>query len=342
MATAAPLSAQSPKSQVGLSSWGYQLQNLNPASLANVPYDAIVIDYSRDGSDAAALTTAEVERLKFKPNGERRVVLAYMSIGEAENYRYYWRSWWSDLWFIPNIISKPAWRAKLNGEWGGNYAVRYWDPAWQEIILGNNGYLDRILKAGFDGVWLDKVDSSLEDVAKGRASAKSDMIDFIHAIAAKGRAARPGFLIFPQNGEALLHDAGYRRLIDGFGKEDLLYGEDGNGKPNTQATIAEKSALLKQLVGEGKPVLAVEYLNDRAEIDAAREKIAGSGFVPHFAERELSTMRIGDYPGGKVATAKSERKSRSKEPSTYDTWKTRLLVAAAGVIILLGFLRQHR
>jgi cysteinyl-tRNA synthetase, unknown class len=276
-------------------SWGYQLQGPNPDVLANVPYDAIVIDYSRDGRDETALTAAEVARLKVKPDGTPRAVLAYMSIGEAESYRFYWKRRWSDFWFIPNFVTAPAWRGKLNGDWGGNYAVRYWEPEWQAIITGDGGYLDRIIKAGFDGVWLDKVDSSLEDVALDRPTAKADMIAFVKSIGDRGRRQKPGFRVFPQNGEALLSDPGYRASIDGFGKEGLLYGEDGPHKPNAPTLVAERVALLRQLVAEGKPVLAVEYLDKPAEIDAARLKIAGYGFVPHFGDRLLGAMRLGDY-----------------------------------------------
>jgi cysteinyl-tRNA synthetase, unknown class len=282
----------------GLRSWGYQLQDIDPAKITGVPYDAFVIDYSRNGRHKSAFTPAEIAQMKVKPDGSKRTVLAYMSIGEAESYRYYWKWWWGDLWFIPNPLTAPAWRGKLNGEWGGNYAVRYWDPAWQAIILGDGGYLDRIVKAGFDGVWLDKVDSSLEEIAEGRATAKADMIAFIKRIGDQARAAKPGFLIFPQNGEALLSDPAYRAMIDGFGKEDLLYGEDGAGKANAPAAIEEKARLLKQLVAEGKPVLSIEYLDDPVRIAAARQQIAGYGFVPHFGDKALSTMRIGDVAGG--------------------------------------------
>jgi len=37
--------------------------------------------------------------------------------------------------------------------------VRYWDADWQALIYGHSGaYLDRILSAGFDGVYLDIID----------------------------------------------------------------------------------------------------------------------------------------------------------------------------------------
>jgi len=37
--------------------------------------------------------------------------------------------------------------------------VRYWDPNWQYIICGSSdSYVNRIVNAGFDGVYLDLVD----------------------------------------------------------------------------------------------------------------------------------------------------------------------------------------
>src|SRR5215475_6895271 len=53
-------------------SWGYQLQNVDPDVLAASPYDLLVIDYSRDGSDALALAPQDLARLKVKPDGWRR------------------------------------------------------------------------------------------------------------------------------------------------------------------------------------------------------------------------------------------------------------------------------
>ncbi len=280
-------------------SWGYQLNGLDPKALAASPYDVLVIDYSRDGSDAQALKPAEIAAMKIKPDGSPRTILCYLSIGEAESYRYYWKWYWRTWWILPNPFA-PGWRDKLNGDWDGNYAVRYWDPAWQEIILGNGGYLDRVVKAGFDGVWMDKVDSSLEDVAAKNPQARQQMIAFIGKIAAKARTAKPGFLIVPQNGEELLEDAGYRALIDGIGKESLLYGEDGKPTANPETLVARKSAYLSLLATERKTILAVEYLDKPDDIAAARKKLEVLGFVPHFASRELDSLRIGDLPAAGI------------------------------------------
>lgn len=116
--------------------------------LSNTYYDLIVMDYSFDGTGENEFTTSQVSTLKAKPDGKQRKVLAYMSIGEAENYRYYWQSDWQ--------VGDPDFIYEENPDWPGNYKVKYWDKEWQSIIFE---YLARIVNAGFDGVYLDIIDA---------------------------------------------------------------------------------------------------------------------------------------------------------------------------------------
>ena len=132
---------------------------INPSSFPNkegylhaireTDYDVMIIDLFYDG---VALTDSEVARLKTKANGGGRLIIAYMSIGEAEDYRYYWQAEWE--------ANSPSWLAAENPQWPGNYKVRYWDKNWQNIISGQgDSYLQKILDAGFDGVYLDIIDA---------------------------------------------------------------------------------------------------------------------------------------------------------------------------------------
>jgi len=118
-------------------------------ALSETDHDIVILDlfYSN-----FALSYGEVAALKTKKNGGVRLVIAYMSIGEAEDYRYYWKPRWA-------LIS-PPWLLGENPDWSGNFKVRYWEADWQRIIFGaDDSYLKKILDAGFDGVYLDLVDS---------------------------------------------------------------------------------------------------------------------------------------------------------------------------------------
>jgi cysteinyl-tRNA synthetase len=273
-------------------SWGYQLQKLDPDTLAAAPYDMLVIDYSRDGKAALALTPEQVAKIRIKPEGGRRIVLAYLSIGEAETYRYYWKWYWG--WFFG--VFSPRWLGSENPEWPGNYDVRYWHEDWQKIIFGSDaGYLERIVRAGFDGVYLDRVDEYV-DMVKEKRNARALMLAFVKALAARARALKPEFLVVPQNAEALLTDPSYRAIIDGIGKEDLMFGEDVSQQPNDPKSILSNIARLKLLTADHKPVFVVEYLDAPQQIERARKRLERYGFIPHFAGRALDTMRIGDLP----------------------------------------------
>lgn len=119
------------------------------AAVTATNYDAIIMDLFLNNEP---FTASEIEQLHTKANGGKRIVICYMSIGEAEDYRYYWQEAWTN--------SKPAWIAAENPDWPGNYKVKYWNEEWQGIIYKNqDSYLNKILTAGFDGVYLDIIDA---------------------------------------------------------------------------------------------------------------------------------------------------------------------------------------
>ena len=47
---------------------------------------------------------------------------------------------------------------------------------------------------------------------------------------------KPGFLVIAQNAEGLLSDRAYRSVIDGLGKEDLLYGGRASSQRSTRTS----------------------------------------------------------------------------------------------------------
>ena len=111
-------------------------------------YDIIIMDLFHNEE---IYTSNQIDKLKVKQNGGTRLVICYMSIGEAEDYRFYWDPSWDTV--------NPIWLDSENPHWPGNYKVRYWEQSWQHIIFGNdNSYLKKILDAGFDGVYLDIID----------------------------------------------------------------------------------------------------------------------------------------------------------------------------------------
>jgi cysteinyl-tRNA synthetase len=131
------------------------------SALRRTNYDLIVIDAFVDGPRGLEwLEPEEVRSLKRKANGARRLVVSYLSIGEAEDYRYYWdRSWDRNRDGRPDA-GAPDWLTGENPNWRGNYKVRYWDFDWQAILFGSEAaYLDQIISRDFDGAYLDIIDA---------------------------------------------------------------------------------------------------------------------------------------------------------------------------------------
>jgi cysteinyl-tRNA synthetase len=128
---------------------GYSAKSDFLAALAATNYDILLIDLF---FNETALTASDITPLKTKHDGGTRLVMAYMSIGEAEDYRYYWKPAW--------ILTPPSWLGAENPDWPGNYKVRYWEKGWRDIIYGgDSSYVRKILDAGFDGVYLDIIDA---------------------------------------------------------------------------------------------------------------------------------------------------------------------------------------
>lgn len=276
-------------------SWGYQLQDLDVSRAASSSFDLLVVDYARDGTDDTALTPAEIARLQIKPDGGRRVLLAYLSVGEAESYRFYWRKQWSQ--------QRPPWLLRENPDWDQNYAVCFWDPAWQSLLFGNpEAYLDKIIAQGFDGIYIDKCDVTDDlkrrerKVAGTRPDLEGDMVELVRRLASYARAQRPGFLVVMQNAESLLDRAELRSEIDGVAKEELLFGLDAAEKPNDRDEIQWARKQLDLVRKDGKPVFVVEYLNNAAKTSQARTSASEFGYVLYVADKDRELDKLRDAP----------------------------------------------
>lgn len=118
------------------------------SALSKTNYDIFIMDAFFDEN---TFTKKDIEQIRIKADGGRRLLISYMSIGEAEEYRYYWDNDWD--------IEELTWIEEENPDWPGNYKVRYWNKDWQKLIYGTkNSYTQKIIDAGFDGVYLDIID----------------------------------------------------------------------------------------------------------------------------------------------------------------------------------------
>lgn len=290
-----------------------QMDKANLAALANTRFDLLVMDYARYGDEDSEFTPAQIASIrKGGTSGCPKVVLAYMSIGEAEDYRFYWKESWEP--------GSPAWLGPENPDWEGNYKVRYWMPGWQSLILGTRSgpgksYLDRIIDQGFDGVYLDIIDAFQywsDDEGpqeRTRLQARRDMAAFLKRIRSYARVKRgkTGFLVVPQNGSDIVwNDDGvldavgldYLAACDGIGQEDLWYDETD---PQPAASVRWTLKALGVFRSKGKKVLSIDYVWDPvqplATANIARfndyyARALAQSFVPYAGNRNRALRDI--------------------------------------------------
>jgi len=286
----------------GVDDFLLQLQNYDLDAIKASQYDLVVMDYS---SGSEPWSSQDIRGLKSSEGG--KIVLAYLSIGEAEDYRAYWLPEWVDEGFADP--DRPEWLGRENPEWQGNYKVKYWHPDWQDIVVS---YLDQIIDQGFDGIYMDIVDGywywSNEAAAAGETEqlgsvedAADRMVDFVVAIASHCRIDRRivDFILCPQNGSFIVHDcspsraAAFWGAIDAIGAEDtFFYGDLDEDNPyNPQNDVILN---LDGFVGAGKTVLATDYLSEgnRADIATFYSLCRSHGYVPFAGSRGLDSLRI--------------------------------------------------
>lgn len=258
--------------------------------LAACGRDWIVLDSYFDGE--TPWQRADLEAIRRGKPGRR--VIAYLSIGEAEDYRPYWRNEWVRQGKL--TPAAPVWLLPENPEWKGNYSVKYWHPEWQKLILTA---LDDVMARGFDGVYLDIVDA-FERFERERhkwmdnrinpetkQSYRRDMVDFVKIIAARARMKNSAALVIPQNGTQLLQHADFLETISAVGIEDLFTNGDKLQSPTHTSEVLQN---LKAIANKNKPVLLIEYPTEAALQALSRKRAKEHGLVWLITDRQLTTL----------------------------------------------------
>jgi uncharacterized protein (TIGR01370 family) len=94
----------------------------------------------------------------------------------------------------------------------------------------------------------------------------------------------------PQNGDELLESPQFVNVIDGFGKEELLYGEHEPEERNSPASLGYALQRLHMLTRAGKPAFVVEYTTNPDLAASILKEIRQLGFIGHVANRDLTTL----------------------------------------------------
>ncbi len=312
--------------------WGYQIQALDTEgaidALAASRYDMLVLEPTRTDAELADFDTkAMVDRLKGTKAHDgvhRKLIIAYVDIGEAEDWRWYWP--WSkedeqdqtpEAADLPDDFPDYIVARDPDG-WAGNYPVAYWDDAWKDIIIYGENHgptddrdftsaIDELILDGFDGIYLDWVEGfeNVRVIAAAEAEGldpAEEMIFFIEEMRDYARQRNPDFVIIQQNAAALID--GHPELlnhIDAIAQEGIWF--DGSADDDWDEIegywetdpqlVGEYIGFLDQYLAGGMPVFACEYaLEDNAA--EAYGLAAERGYVGYVTRRSLG--RLTDTP----------------------------------------------
>lgn len=224
-------------------------------------------------------------------------IISYLSVGSAEDYRWYFRSTWISKRDGSLTARAPSYLLAPDEDWPGEFSVRYWDPEWERLLFS---YLDRILRARFDGVFLDLVDvyrfwssdQAPEESRLMREDAAERMIRLVKRIAAYTRSRDPDFIIIPQNAEHLLRcddDGSYLATLDAVNAESLYY---RFLEPRSEEYIAERNTDLAVAVSAGKPVFVIDYVYTPESLEIMNEYIRrarADGYIPYAGIEDIAT-----------------------------------------------------
>ncbi len=304
----------------GIETWMYQIQGLDDAAalttLAATEYPMLVIEPGHNFTTDVYNTTEIIDALRRTPSGAQRRLLAYIDIGQAEDYRTYWQS----DWVAPTTTTggTPDWLVTIDPDgWSGNYPVAYWRQEWKDLWLGSNGLIAEMARFGFDGVYLDWVEAYDDTAVRALASEEQidpdeAMIEFIEQIKAAGSAVSPGFLVVAQNAPFLI-DADperYVATIDALAVEDTWFAGAGDAQwtdanAGDQANVFEDEYSVENrleqyqlFLDRGVPVFTVDYCISEINASQVYTDSRNSGLIPLVTRVSLS--RVTETPPSTV------------------------------------------
>lgn len=116
------------------------------ADLLKTNYDIIIMNPLF--ANRERFSPQDLQKLHFKKNGSKRLLIAEFNVSEANPTDYYWQKDWK--------VGAPAWLARKSFVSADKIITRYWAPTWKEII---SRYFKDIINEGFDGIFFTGIEN---------------------------------------------------------------------------------------------------------------------------------------------------------------------------------------
>ncbi len=305
-----PPISDSPVSLDGVATWAIQLQGLDRAGaidrLARADVDLVVIESMNTMRDHADFPIVPVVRqVKATPGAmlPRKLCLAYLNVGQAEDYREYW----GEDWVSPrsDAPGSPAFLLAADPDgWAGNWPVAYWDRRWRAILFGSpEALLERAIEQGFDGVMLDWVAGWSRPLVSAAAreagvDPAAAMADLIRELGRRARTLRPGFLLLLNDGAPLLERIpSLSECVDGVVRESVWFtgrsSDRWDDPANADVRVADPEPVIRSLAHArrlGVRVFTLDYASRPSRREEAVRRAHRNGFVPFVSRTPLDRL----------------------------------------------------
>ncbi len=234
----------------------YQLQNANFDELITLENTIIFLE-----KDDINLTPTQIWELKSNWN----ILIAYISIWEAETRRDYWNNSWIDSeWNLTDLA--PSWLGEKNPNWS-SYKVKFWEDWWKEIVYSR---INDIKEVWYDWILLDVVDvydywqNQVSDDLKV-VDADDKMITFISDI----RDYLWEYLaIIPNQWFSLIEKPWYLDLINWFLTESI-FSENSIERPDSEKNWQLQYLEQIQNYWSWKTIMDIDYISDNNDLVCA-------------------------------------------------------------------------
>lgn len=218
---------------------------------------------------------AEIQRLR----AQGTIPIAYVNLGEAETYRYFYEQ------------VDPDWLLGPNPNWANHFYVDARKEGWQRLLL--NTVIPNIMADGFQGLFFDMVDTALPGL---HPETKPGMVALIRKI----RAAHPDKLLFMNNGQFLVDEV--HPFLDASIVENVFTRYDFKNDRYVRTRPSERTRLVQQLKNDKETYGLRPFLLNYARTSKSPDRLyalhraAEVGFLPFVSTVELDTIFPPPHP----------------------------------------------
>jgi len=225
----------------------------------------------------------------IRGKGPKRILLAMVDAGYMTPSSPMWDAGWVNGAGKLGATA-PAWLEAPDKNGSTRYRIQYWAPDWRTKLSAE---VERLRKAGFDGVCIDGVNAA-DASNQERTTSYLDMATLIQNEAHDARTHATNFYIAPFDNDGLvdkLTDAqrlDYLKTVDAVVASNVFYHNQKNEDEGATTRVAdlelnpqpEMITTLDRYQYAHRPVLVIDTVSSADKVADFQERAKARGYLP--------------------------------------------------------------